>query len=131
MQAETVLGKSTIPRGYPKRIVEKFSDGKWHSLPVIAKHLDAKETEAEGSLAGMIKHGWGNAKTEVKTVGVVKHYRFYKKERMISSHELADKLAPILDGLDAESAKSMATMSPGAVAILANKLRTLLKAWVE
>src|SRR5262245_16027833 len=28
--------ESETPKGHPKRIVEKFADAKWHSLPVIA-----------------------------------------------------------------------------------------------
>jgi hypothetical protein len=131
MAAEEPMRVAHIPKGYPKRIVEKFADSKWHSLSVIAKHLDAPEEEVERSLATMVKDGRGNAKTETKKVGTVKHYKFYRNERMISSHELTDKLSPILDGLEAEGKKSMATMSPTAVAILAHKLRQLLKDWVE
>jgi hypothetical protein len=123
--------KIHIPKGHPKKIVEKFADTKWHSLPVIAKHLDAPEDEVDRSLAGMVKDGRGGARSEMKTVGKIKHYRFYKNERMISSNELTDKLTPILDGLQAEAKKSMATMSPMSVAQLAHKLRQLLKEWTE
>ena len=78
MQDETTLARSTIPKGFPKRIVANYADHKWHSLPVIAKHLDADEDEVERSLAGMVKDGRGDAKTEIKKVGGVKHYRFFR-----------------------------------------------------
>lgn len=131
MEADEPVRQRHIPKGHPKRIVEKFGDTKWHSLPVIAKFLESDEEEVERSLAGMVKDGRGNATTETKRVGTVKHYRFFRNERMISSVELTDKLAPILDGLEAEGKKNLATMSPHAVAILAHKLRQLLKAWTE
>jgi hypothetical protein len=132
MQSETMLSRSHVNTGYPKRIVAKFGDSKWHSLSVIAKHLDAPdEEEVARSLAGMVKHGWGGATTEIKTVGTVKHYRFFKNDKMISSTELTDKLTPILQGLEAEGKKTMATMAPAKVAILAHQLRKLLKDWTE
>src|SRR5262249_19115110 len=105
------------PKGHPKRIVEKFGDTKWHSLPVIAKHLDAPADEVERSLAGMVKDGRGDAKTETKKVGTVKHYRFYKNERMVSSIELIEKLTPIVEGLETEGRKNMVTMSVMTVAV--------------
>lgn len=85
MQAEEPLRQAHIPKGYPKRIVEKFGDGKWHSLPVIAKHLDADEDEVERSLASMVKDGRGNATTEIKKVGTVKHYRFFRDHKRPSA----------------------------------------------
>jgi hypothetical protein len=132
MQSETMLSRPHVNTGYPKKIVAKFADSKWHSLPVIAKHLDAPdEDEVARSLAGMVKHGWGSATTETKTVGTVKHFRFFKNDKMISSSELTDKLTPILEGLEAEGKKTMATMAPAKVAILAHQLRKLLKDWTE
>jgi hypothetical protein len=123
---ECISDKSHANKGYPRPIVEKFGDGKWHSLPVIAKHLNAPESEVEASLGGMLKHGWGDAKTEIKKVGTVKHYRFFKNERMISSTELTEKLAPILEGLKKEGRKNQVTMSVMTVAVLASQLDKLL-----
>lgn len=131
MQAETSLSKSTVPKGHPKKIIEKFADAKWHSLPVIAKHLDAKDDEAERSLAGMVKDGRGNAKTEIKTVGGIKHYRFFKNARMVSSTELSEKLTPIIKDLAEQGSRNMTTMDVMAVAVLATKLRKLLSEWTE
>jgi hypothetical protein len=131
IEAEEALRQAHTPKGYPKKIVEEFGDTKWHSLPVIAKHVEGPEEDVERSLASMVKDGRGNAKTEMKTVGTVKYYRFFKNTRMISSTELTDKLTPIIEGLEAEGKKSMATMAPAAVAILAHKLRKLLVEWAE
>jgi hypothetical protein len=131
IEGEEPLRMAHTPKGYPKKIVAEFGDTKWHSLPIIAKHLDASEDEIEPSLLAMKKHGWGGASTEMKTVGTIKYFRFFKNARMVSSTELTEKLAPIIEGLEAEGKKSMATMAPAAVAILANKLRKLLVEWAE
>ena len=131
MQSETTLARSTIPKGHPKKIVAKFADSKWHSLPVIAKFLDAPEDEVEKSLAGMVKDGRGNAKTETKKVGTVKQYRFFKNERMISSIELIEKLAPIVEELKEQGRRNMVTMDPMAVNVLATRLARLLDEWTE
>lgn len=131
MQAEISLSKSTVPKGHPKKIVEHFADHKWHSLPVIAKYLEADSDEAERSLAGMVKDGRGNAKTEIKTVGTVKHYRFFRNARMVSSTELIEKLAPIARDLEAEGRKNQVTMSVAKVAVLAAHLNKLLREWAE
>ena len=48
-QAEEPLRLAHIPKGFPKRIVEKFADRKWHALPAIAAHLNAPEIEVERS----------------------------------------------------------------------------------
>ena len=131
IQADVTLSRSHTPKGHPKRIVDKFADTKWHPLPIIAKHLDAVEDEVERSLAGMVKDGRGGAKTEVKTVGKIKHYRFFKNARMVSSTELTEKLAPIVKGLEEQGRKNMVTMSVTAVAVLAGQLRKLLDEWTE
>jgi hypothetical protein len=131
MQAETGLSRSTVPKGYPKKIIAEFCDGKWHPLPVIAKFLCAPEDEVMRSLAGMVKDGRGGAATERKIVGVVKHYRFFRHSKMISSAELTEKLAPIIKELKAEGRKNMATMSPATVAHLAGKLSNLLDEWAR
>lgn len=131
IQADMTLSRSTVPKGHPKKIVEQFADHKWHALPVIAKHLDADEDEVERSLAGMVKDGRGGAKTEVKTVGRVKHFRFFKNSRMVSSTELIEKLAPIVKDLEEQGRRNMVTMDVMAIAVLAAKLHKLLDEWTE
>jgi len=131
MRAELTLSRPHTPKGFPKKIVEQFADHKWHALPVIVKHLEADEDEVEASLAGMVKHGWGGAKTETKRVGTVKHYRIFKNARMVSSTELIEKLAPIALELEAESRKNAATLSLMTVARLAAALQKLLREWAE
>jgi hypothetical protein len=131
MQAETGLSRSTAPKGYPKKIIAEFCNGKWHALPVIAKYLGAPDDEVMRSLGGMVKDGRGGATTEIKTVGVVKHYRFFRHSKTISSAELVTKLRPIVEGLKAEGKKNMATMVPAEVAMLAARLERLLNEWAE
>jgi hypothetical protein len=132
-EADEADGPRASPRGYPKAIVEKFADGKWHSLPVIAKHLDASDKEAKAALAHMVKakRGQGDARTETKRVGTVEHYRLFRNTRLISSAELIEKLAPIVEKLEKEGRKNQVTMSVMTVAVLATQLRKLLTEWAE
>jgi hypothetical protein len=104
-------------------IVEQFGDGKWHSQATIAKALDTTEDHA------MRKMQTYRAKSERKRVGTSCSYRIFRKENMISSKELVEKLGPIIKGLKAEGTKNAATMSPGTVAHLAAQLRNLLDEW--
>lgn len=127
IEAEEPLRQAHKNTGHPKKIVERFGDKKWHALPTIAKALEAAEDEVERSLYGMVKDGRGGAKTEIKTVSGVKHYRIFRNSRMVSSDELIEKLTPILKGLEAEAAKNQVRVSPQALAILAGKLRRLLE----
>ena len=131
MEAEVAL---TAPRR-PKignAIKENFADGKWHSLAVIANKLDADEAHVRETLDGISKNQTYGCKAEKKRVGKDGvSYRIFKQDRAVPSGELLEKLSPILAGLEAEGKKSMATMAPAAVAILAHKLRTLLKEWTE
>jgi hypothetical protein len=110
-------------------IVEQFGDGKWHSQATIAKALDTTEDHVATTLETMRKMQTYGAKSERKRVGTSCSYRIFRKENMISSNELVEKLGPIIKGLKAEGKKNAATMSPGTVAHLAAQLRKLLDEW--
>lgn len=129
MQSERV----TAPRR-PKignKIREQFADGKWHNLDVIANKLDADVDHVRETLDGISKNQTYDCRAEKKKVGTGSAYRVFKLDKAISLDEITEKLTPILLGLEAEGKKTMATMAPAAVAILAHKLRTLLKEWSE
>jgi len=123
----------TAPRR-PKignRIREQFADGKWHNLDVIAAKLDADVDHVRETLDGISKNQTYDCRAEKKKVGTGSAYRVFKLDKTISLDEIVEKLTPILLGLEVEGKKTMATMAPAAVAILAHKLRTLLKEWSE
>jgi hypothetical protein len=124
-------GQVHTPYGYPKRIVEQFGDGKWHSLPDIAEFLEADKDEVKNSLAGMVKDGRGKATTEIRKHGTTWQYRIFPKENPVSRKELIEKLTPIIKDLKAQGKCNMATMSPASVAILASRLQKLLDEWTE
>jgi hypothetical protein len=111
-------------------IVEQFGDGKWHSQAIIAKALDTTEDHVATTLETMRKMQTYGAKSERKQVGASYAFRIFRKENMISSNELVDKLGPIIKGLKAEGKKNAATMSPGTVAHLAAQLQRLLDEWI-
>lgn len=114
-------------------IKESFADGKWHGVATIAKGIDADEDHVRETLDRITRKNttYFGCKAEKKYVGRDAAYRIFKIDRTISSAEIAEKLAPILSGLEAQGKKTLATMSPGKVSILAHELRKLLKEWTE
>ena len=110
-------------------IVEQFGDGKWHSQATIAKALDTTEDHVATTLETMRKMQTYGAKSERKQVGTSHAFRIFRKENMISSSELVEKLGPIIKGLKVEGKKNAATMSPGTVAHLAAQFQKLLDEW--
>lgn len=114
-------------------IKESFADGKWHGVATIAKGIDAEEDHVRETLDRITRKNttYFGCKAEKKHVGTDVAYRIFKIDRTISSAEIAEKLAPILSGLEAQGKKTLATMSPGKVSILAHELRKLLKEWTE
>jgi len=113
-------------------IVKEFGDGKWHSPSVIAERLDVPVDHVESTLTTMrALRGTYNAKCERKQVGRGHHYRIFKRDHQVSSAELTEKLAPIVEGLMLEGKKNAATIAPRQVIILAHQLQKLLKEWSE
>jgi hypothetical protein len=110
-------------------IVEQFGDGKWHLQATIAKALDTTEDHVATTLATMRKMQTYGAKSERKRVGASNAFRIFRKQNMVSSNELVEKLGPIIKSLKAEGKKNMATMSPPTVAHLAAQLQKLLDEW--
>lgn len=131
IESDTALRQSKRPF-IGKQIVAACSDGKWRSPEAIAKMAVADIDHVEATLINM--HGLGGsygAQAEWKKVGTGRHYRIFKKSRMISSGELTTKLAPIIEGLKAEGKKSSVTMSPGTVARFAALLQRQLDEWTS
>jgi transcriptional regulator with XRE-family HTH domain len=113
------------------KIRERFADGKWHSLEVIAEKIEANIDHVRETLASISKNQNYGCKAEKKPSGKSTSYRIFKLDRAISSAELLEKLAPIIKALEEQGRQNVATMSPPTVAILAGKLRKMLGEWTE
>lgn len=115
-----------------KQLVDTYADGKWHAPRTMAAQLGLDLDHVESTLNTMkALRGTYGCKAERKKVGRVWHYRIFKAEKKVSSAELAEKLAPIIDGLMIEGKKNPATASPPAVLILAHQLKRLVDEWSE
>lgn len=131
MAAELSLQAKRRPT-IKKDIVEKFGDGKWHLQSDIAEEIGADEEQVVSTLKEACdRANVSDIVCEKKKVGQELSFRIFKKEKMVSAIELAEKLTPIVKELIAEGKKNMATMSPATVAHLAGLLRSLLDEWTE
>jgi hypothetical protein len=52
-----------------------------------------------------------------------------KKKIRVTKLKMIQELTPLIEGLEAEGNKNMATMVPATVAYLAGKLRRLIEGW--
>ena len=128
------LMQNDKPRRAPlsPALAKNFGNGEWFTPEDAAVELKTDPEHVVKALQNMKDQKLsGIAKVERKPFGKTQKFRLFKAARMISSTELTAQLSPILNGLEAEGKKSMATMSPTAVAVLAHKLRQLLKEWTE
>lgn len=112
-------------------IVDQFADGKWHKEKTIAQAADSTEEHVFSTLHNMKKLGSYNCSAEWKTVGTHREYRLFKQGKMLNSIELIAKLTPIIEGLEVQGRKHVATFSVLTVATLARELRNLLDEWAE
>jgi hypothetical protein len=130
MKEQHALRASPRKRTGPE-IVKQFGDGKWRAATEIAQAVGTTVQHLEDTLDMMRKYETYDAKCERRTKGREQQvqFRIFPKDRLVSTSELAEKLGPLIDGLIAEGKKNMATMSPGTVAMLAEKLRRQIDAW--
>lgn len=111
-----------------KRIVEHFADGKWHKQESFAPKLDAPDDDVAAVLENMRATGAYRCHCERKKVGASWSYRiFHHDGRLIALDALLQDLGPILERLKIEGRKTLASISPAAVAILAHELEQLIE----
>jgi hypothetical protein len=112
---------------------KKFSDGKWHAVETIAERLDTDVDTVADMIGGARKFRLGEFPYEIeqKPVGRSVKYRLFKQDKQLSLQKVQEELAPIIEGLIAESKKTVVTHSPGTVARLAHQLKKLLEKWGE
>jgi len=129
MRGDTALMRTR--RDYiGKDIIKEFADGKWHRLDTIIAKINADESQITETLRLMGRPGGTHGgKAERKQAGQSISYRIFRNERQISTTEIAEKLAPIIEHLKAEGKKNTTTMSPGTVARLAALLQQQLDEW--
>lgn len=117
-----------------KEMIAAYGNGKWHPLETLVEHFPDDDPEDVKQVVDRL--GWESSKhlctMEKKPVGRSFKVRIFKTtERNVSSTELKEELAPIIEELIVEGRRSTVTMSPPAVALLANRLKQLLAKWVD
>jgi hypothetical protein len=115
-----------------KAVLEKFCDGKWHSLDAIVEEMAPIEASFDHVKAMVEQMRWRatyNTRCERKYIGGKPYYRMFSQEKLVSIGELTDKLGPLIAGLKVEGKKNMATISISKVAIIAVQLERQLKEW--
>ena len=124
---------STWPR---RRIVadikKEFADGKWHRVETIAHRINAPPDQAEDILGKCCASlGYSGIKGERRKSGKHNEYRLFRKERVISTEEIATKISPIIEHLEEQSKRAAGTISGASISMLAGQLNNLLKEWCE
>ncbi len=132
--AEMLAGKTRIGEPHtPKTDVATkllaFADGKsWHTARQLAKDVEADEQEVLTVLDGMRTRGTYRTHCERREFKSTHQYRMTRASwKKVDMEKLRADVEPILEKLEAEGRKNMATMSPGTVAYLTHQLRKLLE----
>jgi hypothetical protein len=112
-------------------IIKEFGDGNWHRAATIAAKFQTDVEQIDRALTTMRRYPTFGARAERKRVGTHIEYRIWRHGKTVSAGELMHELAPIIEALEAEGHKTLATISPNAVAILAHRLRKLLSKWTS
>ena len=126
-RAPKQVGRYTVGRS----IVAKCRPGKWYAPKEIAKVIGATEDDARRIVGRLCSRPAYGARAERKRVGTETHYRIFKQDKTVSVDELTEKLAPIIEALDAEGRKTAVTTIPAEVRCLAARLKKLLDDWAE
>jgi len=115
-----------------KAIRENFMDGRWHAVPMIAAKLEQPVEEVERSLASMLRQG-KDAKFQVtsRRRGRGYEYRLFSRDKTISSHEVRERLAPLIQRLRVQARTDMATISHGELSAISSELQHLVDEWSQ
>jgi hypothetical protein len=112
-------------------VIQKCNGNKWRNATEIANRTGLPVCDVARVIHTIQTSHQHRATVETKRAGKQLHYRIFKKDKTVSTHELTTKLRPIVEGLKAEGKKNMATMVPAEVAMLAARLERLLNEWAE
>jgi hypothetical protein len=121
-----------LPPDTSIKLIKKCGDGKWRSAEQIASKVGLEADQAHKLVTHSLTSSHRDkCDVETKKVGKETHFRIFKKDKTVSTDELTEKLTPILEELEAEGKKNMATMVPAKVAMLTARIKQLLKEWAE
>jgi hypothetical protein len=123
--------KKKLPSDTSVRIIQKCNGSKWRSASEFAARAGVSEEDVARVIPNIQGSHQHRAKVETKRVGKKRQYRIFAKDKTVSLAELTEKLMPIVEELQIEGKKNMATMVPAKVAILAEKIRRLLDELAE
>jgi hypothetical protein len=113
-------------------IKKEFADGKWHRAETIAHRINAPPDHVEDILGKCCASlGYSAIKGERRKSGKHSEYRLFRKERVISTEEIATKLSPIIEHLEEQGKRAAGTISNASISMLAGRLNNLLKEWCE
>jgi hypothetical protein len=120
-----------LPSDTSVTVIRKCNGAKWRTAREVADRAGIAEVDVARVIHVIRTTHKHRAKVETKRIGKEIHYRIFKQDKTVSVDELTEKLTPIIQGLEAEGKKNMATMVPATVAMLTAKLKRLLDGWAE
>ena len=121
---------SDMPPSLADNILARYGDGKPHAMHVMARELEASEDDIIVAL-DVVADAPHNAKIEDQWRGRKPYYRIFLADRLIRLSEMSEKLSPWVDELVEQGKRHMATVSIGAVADCAHKLKRQIEAWAS
>lgn len=111
-----------------KRIVEEYGDGKWHEFATIVQGVNSDANTVNTRLRFMKERGFHNVFCESRKSAKGKQYRIVRGgQKKVQLEALQREIGPLLDDLEREGKKGMATMSPNNVLVLAHRIRQALR----
>jgi len=127
MESDFVVSGGRWDLEISKRLLEKYADGKWHSVETMSKGINADPHELRVRLKNMQQYGSGGVFCESRKAGKGRQFRIVKGgKKKVIVEVLRKEAEPILKALEAEGKKNMATMSPPTVLTLVHQLKKLL-----
>ena len=113
------------------QIRDLYSNGKWHNTDAIANRIGRERDEVERTLAGAASRGHRRYRIERRRRGRDFQYCIYPMEKVVSTVELTEKLAPLITQLKAEGRKNMATIAIAKIADIAAEMQMMLDEWTR
>jgi hypothetical protein len=124
------------PRRYHAKdgeaFVAQFADGRWRTFEELCAGSPLPRDVVDDLVKGIRKNGNYGCSLEFKRTGGQSYrVRLFRSAKTVSLDEIRAKFGPLLDKLEAEGRKNMATASPREVAYLTKQLKAIVEAWGE
>lgn len=130
IEDETRLVAEKRPlRELARPIIDRFSDGKFHGVDTIAKHVDATEEDVRDVLNNMRWHKSYGCMAQMRQAGKSHQYRIThgQESKAVRVSVLMKELRPLLDGLLAEGKKNSAHISGAEIQTLTGRIEKLIE----